>query len=406
VPAFLAAARPGVDQTTAMAVVVAAFAATVGGIVVAGPWLTLVVARALGRGGPGSLLAARRLQDNPAAGFRAVSGLILAVFIATVISGSMQSALAPYAPGAAPLASNLIALDMTVWEDGRPGAQGVPPGTTESISTALAGSPGVSRVLELRLAPASMTSGKGAGGHANAALQMVLAHCGDLLAMRLASCPNPAVIVGADASHLGAGLFAGAAGPPPAPISEQAYEALSPAALIVSTDGQASTIERVRTVMNSATPYLDHTADTAADLRAAANPRLINLERLSNIGLLLSLLIAACSLSTAAIGGLIERKRHLGLLRLAGVRLACLARMMLAETVFPLLAITGVSVVLGLGVSAMLIVLAGRNNPPWQLPDPSYWVTLIGGIMVAIAVMAAPMALLKRLTSAEAVRFE
>ena len=33
---------------------------------------------------PGTLIAARRLADNPKAGFRAVSGLVLALFVTTV----------------------------------------------------------------------------------------------------------------------------------------------------------------------------------------------------------------------------------------------------------------------------------------------------------------------------------
>jgi hypothetical protein len=51
------------------------------GLVIAGPWLTVAGARLLARrtSRPATLIAARRLADDPRAGFRAVSGLVLAL---------------------------------------------------------------------------------------------------------------------------------------------------------------------------------------------------------------------------------------------------------------------------------------------------------------------------------------
>ena len=56
------------------------------GLVIAGPWLTMAAARVLARrtSHPGALIAARRLADDPKAAFRAVSGLVLALFVTTV----------------------------------------------------------------------------------------------------------------------------------------------------------------------------------------------------------------------------------------------------------------------------------------------------------------------------------
>ena len=57
------------------------------GIMIAGPWLTAQTARLVGRAarGPSALLAARRLADNPKGAFRAVTGLVLAVFLGTMV---------------------------------------------------------------------------------------------------------------------------------------------------------------------------------------------------------------------------------------------------------------------------------------------------------------------------------
>ena len=56
------------------------------GLIIAGPWLTMAAARFMARrtSRPGGLIAARRIADDPRAAFRAVSGLVLALFITTV----------------------------------------------------------------------------------------------------------------------------------------------------------------------------------------------------------------------------------------------------------------------------------------------------------------------------------
>ena len=65
---------------------VSSFAIILIGLFIAGPWLTMAAARAMARwtSRPSTLIAARRLADDPRAAFRAVSGLVLALFITTV----------------------------------------------------------------------------------------------------------------------------------------------------------------------------------------------------------------------------------------------------------------------------------------------------------------------------------
>ena len=65
---------------------VSSFALILVGLFIAGPWLTMAAARAMARwtSRPGTLIAARRIADDPKAAFRAVSGLVLALFITTV----------------------------------------------------------------------------------------------------------------------------------------------------------------------------------------------------------------------------------------------------------------------------------------------------------------------------------
>ncbi len=75
------AAIPGQIQAWA-----SSFLLIIVGLFVAGPWLTMAAARGMARwtSRPSTLIAARRLADDPRAAFRAVSGLVLALFITTV----------------------------------------------------------------------------------------------------------------------------------------------------------------------------------------------------------------------------------------------------------------------------------------------------------------------------------
>ena len=60
---------------------------TLVGLVIAGPWLTSALARLSGRvlSGASPLLATKRLADDPKLAFRAVRGLVLAVFLGTIV---------------------------------------------------------------------------------------------------------------------------------------------------------------------------------------------------------------------------------------------------------------------------------------------------------------------------------
>ena len=85
------------------------------GLVIAGPWLTMIGARIMARhtSRPSTLIAARRLGDDPRGAFRAVSGLVLALFITTVAVAAIttQDAKEDHPVGWAS-ASNVLADDL------------------------------------------------------------------------------------------------------------------------------------------------------------------------------------------------------------------------------------------------------------------------------------------------------
>src|SRR5262249_37638930 len=101
-------------------------ALTMLGLVFGGSWLTMQAGRLLARLrlGPASLLAARRIADDPRATFRSVSGLVLAVFVGTLLAGAVPAAVAAQAPPAASPLNSVLRLDV----QGEPEATATSPG--------------------------------------------------------------------------------------------------------------------------------------------------------------------------------------------------------------------------------------------------------------------------------------
>ena len=80
------------------------------GLVVAGPWLTQEAARVVPRllSGAAPVLAGRRLADNPKAAFRSVSGVVLAVFLGTMVAALLPAIQATTATPSATALSNVL----------------------------------------------------------------------------------------------------------------------------------------------------------------------------------------------------------------------------------------------------------------------------------------------------------
>ena len=190
---------------------------------------------------------------------------------------------------------------------------------------------------------------------------------------------------------------------PPVPITVSELVDLPVTALAVSTDGDAATMERARTVLEAGLPGAR--AITRADMEAQSQEEVRTQERVTNIALAVTLVIAGCSLAVAVSGTIVERRQAFAQLRLAGTRLADLRRVVMAEAAAPLLVVAGASVALGLAVSALVLAAAGSNEQ-FVLPGSGYWVSLGGGLALALLVVMATLPLLARLTDLDAARFE
>ena len=139
----------------------AGFLLIIVGLVIAGPWLTMAAARVMARrtSHPGALIAARRLADDPRAAFRAVSGLVLALFVTTVavVSITTQDAkdvTQSATPAAAGVVTDQLAASGSFRSAQEPAAAGAGPAAPAApLAARLRGIPGVQGVVVVRADP-------------------------------------------------------------------------------------------------------------------------------------------------------------------------------------------------------------------------------------------------------------
>jgi hypothetical protein len=123
------------------------------GLVIAGPLLTGWAAQLFGRtaGGSSALLATRRLADNPKSAFRAVSGLVLAVFLGTMVGALVPAVNATESTPTAGALSNILV-----------GQVGLPTAAGQQLVSGISAIPGAT-VYPLYVSP---QQGSGTGGGA------------------------------------------------------------------------------------------------------------------------------------------------------------------------------------------------------------------------------------------------
>jgi hypothetical protein len=376
------------------------------GLVIAGPWLTMVGSRLLAGHArrPSTLIAGRRLADNPKAAFRAVSGLIVALFISSAALGIITTILAyrSTATGGAAgrniLTETLGDIDPTMV--GKPPAPGttVPAGLLAHLSAIR----GVHAVVETHVDPSQPYGpefGPPTGLVSCAELARVpfLGRCeaGATTAAVPGSGPTSGVPVNrvSRARQVWSpGTFAGAS-----------LASLPVTALDVSTDGSAGAIEGARTAIEAAFPYAD-TPTTIGDI-SADNAQLIEgWRQLATVAIVASLIIAACSLAVSVASGLMDRKRPFSLLRLSGTPLGVLRRVVALEAALPLVLVAVAAA--GTGLLAAHLFLRSQLSESLRPPSSGYYLAVAAGIAFALGIIAATLPLLERITGPETARNE
>jgi FtsX-like permease family len=392
-------------------VLVSGFLLIIVGLIIAGPWLTMTMARVMARrtSRPAALIAARRLADDPRAAFRAVSGLVLALFITTVavvaITTQDTKDLTRFGSAAEAnvLTDQLADQSSGVASPGR-AAPAAP------LAAQLRGTPGVEGVVVVRADPKLTIP---VTFHNLGAYPAGVVSCAQLATVpALGRCPAGATA----AAFPEAGFSFGANNPlfgtdstgitwPAANVPTSRLDSLAVDSINVATNGSVPAVERARTVLENAPAYPGIAApSTLGDLIAQDNSGNNAYQQLANTVILISLPIAGCTLAAAIAAGLADRKRPFSLLRLTGARLAMLRRVVALESAVPLLAVAAVAI--GTGFAAAAEYASVAQNHPMAAPGAAYYLITAGGILVSLGIIAATFPLLARITGPEVARNE
>jgi hypothetical protein len=410
------------------------------GLVIAGPWLTAALARLCGRalGGASALLATKRLADDPKVAFRAVRGLVLAVFLGTIVgvlvpvldslvatpnSNSLSDVLLdtfaniePPSPGTVPCSAGTAAnpapagcapSDLVAAENG--GA--LTPQATAALITGLQSLSGT-RVYPLYLLPrAADPSYQGQN--------IAVASCSALrdLAVFGECAPGMTAVQVSDNSQVysdnplnSTKAFVHSA----SPAYTGSLAALPLQAVLVRVNN-AATLERARTYLAvhappqvgapgqgvSATP-----PRTYGEAVAIRSGRAELAQKLFDLAVTLTIVVAGLSLVVSIGGGLVDRKRPFTLLRVSGTPLSTLARVVLLEAVVPLAAAVVAAAGIAYGMSVVAVLRLAPAGTPVPGLNGTYWATMGAGVAIALAAICVTLPLLGRMTTPASVRFE
>jgi cell division protein FtsX len=421
------------------------------GLVVAGPWLTAQAARltAALASGPAPLLAARRLADNPRAAFRSVSGLVLAVFLGSMLAGLMPTVNRTTAtPNAQALSDVLI--DTFTPSDvcgnevncggggGGPNTTGdiagLPPATSTALVQGLQAIQGAAVVPIYSPPQIAVQPGKGGpprapggggsaqqGGNVSSVPPPTedgpdqqadsVVGCAALAQIpALGTCAPGRTAVQADTSNLTTDNPLYSTRPIVTSSSSSAsndFSALDLQAVLVKVNDPA-TLERVRTYLVTHTPMsLSGLAPRTFGEEVVVRETVSTvIDRIMNAAVLLTLLVAGASLAVAVGGGLVERKRPFTLLRLSGTSPLVLYRVVALEAVLPLAAATILAAGTGYGLAVLAAVKIAPSGTPVPTPGGAYYVTMGVGLVVSLLVIASTLPFLGRITRTQNARFE
>jgi FtsX-like permease family len=381
------------------------------GLVIAGPWLSAATARWCARvlNGASPLLAARRLADNPKAAFRAVRGLVLAVFLGTMIGALVPTVESFEAtPNAAAL--NHVLLDTFAGLGPNGSGAGLAPRAGARLLSELRTVSGTTVYALYSLPQAADPNYQGQYiGVVSCPVLRQLAVLGQCAAGAQAVQVNDNSLVYSDNPHNSTEAFVSPANP--------AYTgrlAALPLQAVLVRVSDAATLERVRTFLAthappdiSAGPGIAATPPrTYAEAVAIRSGRAQVIERLVYLAVVLTMLVAGCSLAVALGGGLVDRKRPFTLLRVGGTPVRALYRVVFLEAAVPLATATVVAAALAYGMSILTVLALAPPGTPVPLLGHAYYATMGAGLAIALIVIGVTLPLLKRMTSPDNARFE
>ena len=379
------------------------------GLVIAGPWLTSLGARFASKRTKRTdvLLAGRRLADNPRAAFRSISGLVLALFVTSATIGVVSTIVADHG---AP-AGGAVAVGTLTEMFGNPNATSIE--GENSISTVpgpllrdLRSINGVVGVTEVYWDPTD-----GSLDHMTD-LARGLVSCAALASTpALGKCPRRATVAAMEPfSGQGNGFtkpndLAGQSWPP-ASIGLTALRALPVEEIAIGTNGSTAAIEEARTDLEAQLPYQSFGQGpmTLGETMSATAQTRSELGNVANVIIAASLLIAGCSLAVGVTAGVSDRKRPFSLLRLTGVPITMLRRVVALEAAVPL--VVAAILAAGVGLLGAELFLRSTLRVSLRWPGLLYFVVVITGVVASLGVILSTLPVIDRITGPAVARSE
>ena len=357
-----------VSVTTIGLLLVGSFCLTMLGLLWAGPLLTSWSARLARRGARSAaqVISLGRLAQHPRAAFRAVGGLVIAVYVVTLFAVAITAAVGTAVPtqGAGYLPTTTLYTIAGPSDPSDPAA----PADLETAVRRLGDVEGVETVALARMEAPRGSGGSGDSGNQDKEQNR---------AGRLTLSVEDARALGAVDAQSDTGwvsvssrwLVDAAADPQPA---EAPGEGPAPTVLLAGTDGGAGALERARTLMETSGLNLTMYPITRNDRTAVMATAVENqFATLGYIGILIAAGVSTASLAVSTIASLLARRRVLSLLRLVGMPRDVLRRSVAYETLLP------VAGVLALGIGAAVytawILVTGTSSRSIGWPTGSYY---------------------------------
>ena len=356
------------------------------GLLWAGPVLTWWVARggrALARSAA-QVIGFNRIARHPRAVFRAVAGVVIAVYAMTVFAVAITVAAGTrdITQGNGHLSPSTLEAIPAVSDEG----------TLESTVDRLAAVPGVTTVAVGRISGGSRQEG-----------QVILeADKAEALGAPHVESPGGAVSISTR------WLYENAAASP-SPVGAEdlatAREQGSPILLVGTDPASPGAVERARTALATSDLELGASPSSPNSIQSIQASAMENqFARLGYIGILIAAGISTVSLGVSTVAALLGRKRVLGLLRLVGMPPATLRSMVSYETVLP--TATALVMSIGLGWLTAWSLVGGVSGRHISWPDGGYWLVL-GACLVLVAVATLVSARYgRRMLASTTVRFE
>jgi hypothetical protein len=395
---FDAHGKPGSNSGQLLELLVG-FVLLVVGLVLAGPWFTTAGSRLMAKGArrPATLIAGRRLLDNPKAAFRFISGLVIALFVASALIGGLSSIAFVSSSGGGSAGKDTLAEPFCSFSTSNCPASAQVPSVPGQVLAELHATPGVRGVAVVHQVPPGQLANWGGPAGVVACAQLAKTPA-------IGKCVPGATVasVGYFLSNLlGHNSHASSTAWPSAHLSAAKAARLPVDAVVVATDGSSRSLERVRTTLERAFPFQG--APLGVESLDPSNARLLTMiQDMTDVIIVASLIIAACSLAVNIVAGLGERRRPFSLLRLTGASTALLHRVVALESALPLFLVAAVSIVVGL-VSAALY-LHSQVDIAFRIPGIAYWATVLFGLAASLAIIASTFPLLNRMTGPEVAR--